>query len=173
MIKCFTCAKCNQRFATSHLCKLHIIQHLRREQKPAETNETNNGESSSSFGGVEAAADEHKENKETTEDFEDELISSFMREESSTRDKSGSIIEHVVSELSRRGSHGGLAKLPEEKHSHTVSFFKKTFFKCLIKFFFRVDLQVQCQFIQCQKDMPNPFQLHHHHQNHLFFNHLL
>uniref|UniRef100_A0AC35GXL3 C2H2-type domain-containing protein n=1 Tax=Panagrolaimus sp. PS1159 TaxID=55785 RepID=A0AC35GXL3_9BILA len=119
MIKCFTCAKCNQRFATSHLCKLHIIQHLRREQKPAETNETINGESSSSSGGVEAAADEHKENKETTEDFEDELISSFMREESSTRDKSGSIIEHVVSELSRRGSHGGLAKLPEEKHSHT------------------------------------------------------
>jgi DNA-directed RNA polymerase subunit RPC12/RpoP len=114
IIKCFTCAKCNQRFAQSDLCKHHIIQHLRREQKDAESkeNEAVNGESSSTI------VDEHKENKE---DFEDSLISSFMREESTTRgDKSGTMIEHVVSELSRRGSHGGLAKLPpEEKHSHT------------------------------------------------------
>jgi DNA-directed RNA polymerase subunit RPC12/RpoP len=112
IIKCFTCAKCNQRFAQSDLCKLHIIQHLRREQKDAESkeNENLNGESSSTN------VVEEQQHKEV---FEDELISSFMREETTTRDKSGTMIEHVVSELSRRGSHGGLAKLPEEKHSHT------------------------------------------------------
>uniref|UniRef100_A0A914Y0S5 C2H2-type domain-containing protein n=1 Tax=Panagrolaimus superbus TaxID=310955 RepID=A0A914Y0S5_9BILA len=122
IVKCFTCAKCNQRFASSHLCKLHIIQHLRREQKDdgETTNDKNEniiGESSSS-----ANADELKEHK--CEDFEDDLITSFMREDSSIRDKSGSIIENVVSELSRRGSHGAIPRLPNDKqlpehNSHT------------------------------------------------------
>jgi len=95
LMKTFSCLKCHQRFFNSNLCKMHILQHLKlermREQEEA-------GDASSN-----ASGDEHKENKNN---FDEELVCSFMREDCSNQDHE---------ELSRRG----IPKVPEEKHSHT------------------------------------------------------
>ncbi|KAE9552290.1 hypothetical protein FO519_004507 [Halicephalobus sp. NKZ332] len=95
LMKSFSCLKCHQRFFNSNLCKMHILQHLKLERM---REQEESGDVSSN-----ASGDDHKENKNN---FDEELVCSFMREECSNADHE---------ELSRRG----IPKVPEEKHSHT------------------------------------------------------